>query len=184
MKSKVLNFLKFVVIATTIIVIIGLFWWFSTANKGSIGEAQQFKSINKKVGYNELNGKYIYLQYANNYFIQKLPATDNDLELYTISANTAYTKQLVVSVTKLPDNKLENNSAYMLRNTRTDLYTERVVETKTLKARVWTRNDNQEQTAILEKDSKVAVLSFVQQGGEPYKLNAEVNTLLRSFEWR
>lgn len=168
-----------VVIAGSLIIL-----WLNSSNQGVIQQTTTPSAPKTEVTLKDLDGKYIQLRYLSSYLVHQLPAKNNDLELYQLSAGTAYTKLLSISVSTLPGGNPDNNSAYVLRQARTDLYTKRSETFGTTTASVWTSTDKTEQTAFVVKGDKIAVLAFTQQAGDLDALTSEVNNVLQSFRWK
>lgn len=179
----------------TIISVLGIalaagagFLWINSSNEGTIKPANTADT--QKTNPNStknFDGKYMKFTYPSSYLSQTLKASDNDLELYRLSANTTYDKNLNASVSTLPQGRLDQNSAYLLRKTRTDLYKESQVPFNGGTASVWTRNDNQEVTAFIQQGNRVALLSFVQSGTYGDSVNdlpKEADPIIRSFAWK
>jgi hypothetical protein len=157
---------------------------FSTTNNGKIiNKPAKNAANNEPAADKQLTGQHIKLSYRGTYLPFPQPANEPDLESYQLKASTAYIKQIGVIVSKLPDGQLSQNSAYNLRSNRPDLYKKRLVTVNDKPEEVWVSVDGQEQTAFIRHGGKLAMLVFVQRGGEVAELNAEVNDLLQSLTW-
>jgi hypothetical protein len=175
----------FIGVFVVILAIVGVWWWLTASNQGTV--TQVSSPVAKKAAvprYKTLNGVNFTLRYLGIYAAKQLPASDNDLEIYQLTADTTYTKQLAVSVSRLPGGNLANNSAYLLRQSQTSTYTEQHLVAPAGTADVWFRQDGTEETAFLVRGEQVATLAFTQQGGTAAALQAEVQNVLNTFTWR
>jgi hypothetical protein len=163
-----------------VLLVIGLFLWFSADNEGTITPPD---TVTAGPAYRHFDGRYIAFNYKGMYGVRTLPAADYDLELYTFKAGTVYDKHIAVSVSKLPEGKLTNNSAYNLRQSQPETYTRREIQVAGAPATLWVKTDGKEETAIIPRGSQVAVLSFVSQGNVS-QLDSEVTALLQTFTWK
>lgn len=162
-----------------------IFWWINSSNEAVIdNRPAPAEKAQAAPAYKNLDGSFVALRYPGTYTVHKLSAKNNDLEVYQLIADTAYSKQLAISVSTLPGGDPANNSAYVLRQARPDLYTKRQASFGDMSATIWASTDGQEQTAFIINGDKIAVLAFTQQGGDTSGLAAEVNTLLQSFRWK
>lgn len=160
------------------------FFMFNSTNSGKINNKPAKKADNNApVADKQLTGQHIQLSYRGTYLPFPQLASEPDLESYQLKASTNYIKQIGVIVSKLPDGQLTQNSAYNLRSNRTDLYRKRLVTVKDKPEEVWVSADGQEQTVFIRHNGKLAMLVFVQRGGDVAELNAEVNDLLQSLTW-
>lgn len=130
----------------------------------------------------KLEGTYISFQYSGKYIVRNETAKDNDVELYTLSANTRYDKRILVSVANLPDGRLESNGAYIFRKKSPTVYTIRTVQVGDTQVEVWVKSDGLEQTAMIPRGNKVAVISFVTANMSD-DLTTEADALLKTFRW-
>lgn len=172
---------RFVWFGVGLVILFGLLFYANSANKGRIVTAdarpRTVTPANKTY-----TGKYMSFVYPGTYRTEARPAQGVDLEVAMLSADTNYDKRLAVSVSDLPGGLLDNNSAYKLRSTYTNLYASRALNTPGGAATVWVKRDNSEQTAFIQKGNRVAVLSFT-TANTSEDLTAEVNALLGSFKW-
>lgn len=165
----------------------GLYYFmFGASNNGEIldNKPDSKKDTSVSAADKQLTGRHVQLTYRGIYLPFEQPAKEPDLESYQLKASTTYVKQIVVIVSKLPDGQLNQNSAYILRSNRTDLYKKRMVTVNGRPVEVWVSVDGQEQTAFIKRNDKVAMLVFAQRGGDVGELNAEVSNLLQSLTWR
>ncbi len=171
-----------VVLAGVAVVLVCLFWLLS-GNSGTIKHASSSQQNQKSITYKDFSGQNIHFTYPDTYFVHQLTAKDNDLELYQLDADTLYTKQLAISVSRLPDGTINSSSAYLLRKARSDLYTERTVTLNNQKISIWVSHDGHEQTVFMTQAGKLATFAFTQGSGDLSSLTAEVDTLVQSFGW-
>lgn len=162
----------------------GFIIWLQSDNSGEIRQASKEQKEALVSGTKQLDGQYIRFDYPATYLSRRIDERGTDLELYQLDANTAYTKKLAISVSDLPDGTLNSNSAYLLRKNRSDMYHQRKVEAGRLTVQVWVSNDATEQTAFITQAGRAAVLAFTQAGGDKDSLTAEVDTILKSFQWK
>lgn len=167
-----------------LVTVAAIFFWINSTNTGSISEPNIPEQPASITGNKVLEGTTMRFSYPARYLSQTLAAQDVDIELYKLSADTAYTKHISVAVSRLPDGTLDSNSAYLLRANRPDMYKQRKLAEKRAGAEVWVSVDGTEQTVFVKQGSNVAVLAFVQDGGSPADLTDEVDAILKSFEWK
>lgn len=174
------------VVTILLIVAGGLYYFmFGTSNEGVIIPQNASKAGKPLVsGPKQLNAQHIQLTYLGSYLQNQLPAKDIDLEIYKLSASTTYEKGITVIVSKLPAGGLSQNSGYMLRKSRPDMYVKRPATVSGRSVEVYVSVNGQEQTVFVTQNNKVAVLAFVQRGGDVSGLSTEVDTLLQTFAWR
>lgn len=174
-KKRLLVSIIVVIIAT-----ICILWFLTSSNQGTVSQAPAPGPQKAAVPtYKELRGANFRLRYLGMYTIKQLSASDNDLEIYQLTADTTYTKQLAIAVSRLPGGDLANNSAYLLRQSQPGTYTEQKIGA----ADVWLRRDGTEETAFLVHGERVATLAFTQQGSTTAALQTEVHNVLDSFTW-
>lgn len=170
------------VLIMVIIVGAGITWSMS-GNSGQIMEETTQAPAKRLPAFADYNGKYISFTHLGTYGEHQINAQDLDMELAMLTANTTYDKRLAVSVSRLSDGTLSSNSAYSLRSSQTGTYTSRQVATPGGTASVWVKNDNQEQTAFIQRNNTVATLAFTTTGNAD-DLNPEVAAVLASFRWK
>lgn len=162
-----------------------IIWWLNSSNQGSIKNGSASPEAAKEIaGDKVLDTANIRLTYKGAYIAQQLPAKDNDIELYKLTADTNYKKDFVVAVSNLPQGSLDQNSGYLLRKTRTDLYSQFNIAYVGGTASAWARSDGQEITVFIQKGAKVAVLAFVQANPTAQNLRQEVEAAVHSFAWK
>ena len=175
---------KNIIIAVVLVVSIGAFlYWANSDNEVQITQGPDRNSQRSAASSKDLDGKYVKFTYPGTYFVKSLEAKNNDLELYKLIADTVYEKQLVVAVSQLNDGELEDNSAYLLRKTRTDMYTKRTMVVADLSVEIWAKTDGREEAVFIRKDNRVATLVFTTGINKGEALRAEVDAVLRSFRW-
>jgi hypothetical protein len=185
MKFKLTKRKKVILTIVVIVVSVAMlfFLWLQSGNKGSIKQngTHTVQAINKdnKI----LDTKLMRFEYPYNYNARETQTTDVDLEMHQLDATTAYEKKISASVSVLPDGTLNSNSAYLLRKSRADLYRKRL-DASSLAAEIWVSYDNKEQTVFIKKSNRVAVISFIQNGGDYNNLTKEVDALIESFKWK
>lgn len=178
--------IKIVVPLVVVAIITAIAWWFlHSSNQGTISQGSAPVAAKTAApAYKTLQGKYVSLQYKGIYTAEQMAASDNDLELYQLKADTVYTKQLNISVSQLPGGDLHNNSAYLLRASQPTVYQERHASLNGLSFDIWTKNDGTEESVFVVRGTQVASLAFVQMGSDSTKLDAEVQDVLHSFAWQ
>jgi hypothetical protein len=174
---------------TVTLVIVSLVLLLAAAFYYSISRPNQGKIINTPESQRAvpadrtLHGIYMTINYSGSYNAQRLAAKDNDLELYMLTANTNYDKRIAVSVSKLQEGNLVTNSAYNLRKTHTELYSNRTKPVDGGTASIWTKTDGSEETVFIPKGTRVAVLSFT-TNSSLNELQTEVDKVLNTFKWK
>ncbi len=169
------------------IVLIGLLGWFlvwaALPNHAKLSAPKATNKTPAIVGDKDLNSTYISFRYNGKYLAKNEGPSNNDLEVHTLSADTHYNKQIIASVSTLPDGQLDSYGAYIFRKVRTDLYKARQVKVAGLAAEVWVKNDGSEQTVMIPHGNKVATLAFT-TASQMDTLTAEVDALLKTFSWK
>jgi hypothetical protein len=183
MKHLIWKYIKIFGLAAIIIAaIVGVVIWARAPTLGTILSPPPLQGPTTYYD-KKLNGKYMSFQYSGKYSATDQGAKDNDLERYTLNADTHYDKRLLASVANLPDGKLEADGGYILRQKSTDLYKNRKFAVKGSSVDIWVKNDNTEQTAMIPHGNKVAVISLV-TANPGDDLTGEMNALLKTFEWK
>jgi uncharacterized protein YxeA len=171
--------------AVVISAFIGVFFWLNSENSGEIRLVSTNEAVSVTPEYKNYDSQNVSFEYLGKYTFQDLPATAGDKEVKKFTANTVYDKNISFIVSDLPGGKLENNSAYILRNTRTDLYKKRTVKYNGQDLTVWVNNNQKEQTVFITKGNQVAIFAFTQDLGDTIPdMTPEVDRLISSFEWK
>lgn len=166
-----------------VLVVVVLFvLWLTADNEGKISDPSGSARSNVP-SYKDFDGKFITFRYSGMYGVRALPTANQDLELYNFSASTMYQKNIAVSVSELTAGSLNNNSAYNLRRSQPDKYAQRDIQVAGMPATLWVKHDGKEETAIIPKGDRVAVLSFT-TAGPTGQLGSEVTALLQTFTWK
>lgn len=177
---RCLKYLKFVipVVLVTGMVVVFLAWS-NAPNQGTIANASTAKA---PAAYFDktLDGTYMKFQHSSKYLLTSEIPSNGDLERYTLSADTRYDKRILISVTNLPDGRLDSNGAYIYRQSSKDVYGMRKLQIGSELYTVWVRNDGTEQTAMIPRGNKVAIISSVTANPKD-DLNTEMDALLNSF---
>lgn len=179
-KQKIL----LLIIGVSVVVITAIIFWLQSGNSGQITQSNQQQKQAVATGTKQLDTQYVTLDYPAQYQARKLDQAGDDLEIHDLSASTTYTKKVSVSISNLPGNSLTNNSAYLLRKSYTDKYRQREINPTQLTAEVWVSRDNTEQTVFITQNGRVAVLAFVQAGGDAAQLTQEIDKVIASFRWK
>lgn len=132
---------------------------------------------------NTLDGTYISFEYNGKYTAREDVPRNENIEMYTLYADTRYDKRILASVATLPDGRLETYAAYIYRQKATNVYASRKVQVAGSTVDVWTKNDGTEQTAFIPHNDKVAVISFVTTNTSD-QLTGEMDSLLKTFQWK
>lgn len=180
-KKRILGLLAVFVVATGAL----YYFMFGTSNEGIIVTPNISKTGESLLNEpKRLATQHVTLEHNGIYALSQMPAKDIDIEIYKLTASTTYEKAITVIVSKLPAGQLSQNSGYMLRKSYPDKYIKRTVTVNGRAAEVFVSVDKQEQTVFITHNDKVAVLAFVQRGGDAIKLTKEVEGLLQTFAWR
>jgi hypothetical protein len=166
-----------------VVLIIGglLFWWAASGNQATISAGSAAQKATP-VGAKQFDGKYMTFSYSGEYVIKPLQAQPPDLELYMLSADTQYSKQLAVSVTT---GSITQDTAYLLRQSQPNVYASHQQVVDGVSATVWVKKDGSEQTIFIPHGNIFALLSFSIAGtNADGQLTPEVNSLLASFQWK
>ncbi len=174
-----------IMVIVLIVLVVLAIYWLQSSNQGTITQSglDQQSSV-QQTTYKDLDTQYIHLSYLSTYIPHQLKATDNDLEIWQLDAATAYTKQLAITVSTLPDGTLKTSSAYLLRSVRPDLYSKRTVSLESEVVDVWVSQDRTEQTVFFTKNGRQTILAFTQKGGNLANLTEEVDAAIKSFRWK
>lgn len=156
--------------------------WAGSSHKGSITTHVQ-KSTDTTVLGKKLDGSYFSLMYRNGYAKRVLPVTDNNIELYELTADTVYDKRLSVEITHLRSGVLSDDGSYNLRRVHPEDYQERLLKTNNAEAHIMVKANGKEQTAFFAHNGMLATLAFVTDGASD-KLPAEVDGVVSSFQWK
>lgn len=154
-----------------------------SSNQGTISQGSTEQARKWIPAFRTLDGTYISLQYKGSYMLSRLPATDDDLEIYRLSDDTTYARQIDISVSKLPSGSLQTDSAWLLRKSKPDQYTEQHLQFPAGTVDLWTKQDGTEETAFLVNGTRVAAIAFAQQAGS-VSMDPEMQAMLKSFVWR
>jgi hypothetical protein len=161
----------------------GLTLWARTPTEGKILTPPPIKGPTTYYD-KTLDGTYISFKYSGKYLPKNEGPRDNDMERYTLSADTHYDKRVLVSVAGLPDGRLEeSNGSYIFRQKSTDLYGSRKVPVGNTTTDVWVKKDGTEQTTMIPHGDKVAIISFVTANPSD-DLTGEMDALLKTFAWK
>jgi hypothetical protein len=178
---------RFVWAGVGLAVVIGLVvagvLWASAGSQGQIVNAPPDKKVIHGPAYQNYDGPYMTFSYLSTYQNHKLDAKDPDLDLAMLTADTNYDKRLAVSVSKLTGGGLDNNSAYLLRQSQPDTYTSSNISVNGSSAIVWIKKDGLERTVFIPHGDKVAMLAFTTTGNLD-NLQPEVDALLASYRWK
>lgn len=158
--------------------------WSQAPSRGKVVPVSALNNAAKTDSVKKLDGAYISLQHRAEYEVQKGTASNNDLERYTLSASTQYNKQILASVVNLPGGQLKSNGDYIYRHKSPETYTSRKLQVKDKVIDVWVKKDGTEQTAMIPRGDKAAVVSLVAAAGANLQLTTEMNELLHSLEWQ
>jgi hypothetical protein len=180
-RKKKLAVVVFVIVGVTA----GIYFWLNSENSGEIRTPSASEAPAAIPQYKNYDSENVRFEYLGKYTFQDLPATAGDKEVKKFTANTVYDKNISFIVSDLPGGKLENNSAYILRNTRTDLYKKRTLKYNGQDLTVWVNNNQKEQTVFITKGNQVAIFAFTQDLGDTIPdMTPEVDRLISSFEWK
>lgn len=183
MKFIRLKYLKIIIPVVLIIgVTVGLLVWANAPNQGTISNASTVKSPTAYFD-KTLDGTYMKFKYSSKYVAKDAGPGNGDLERYTLSANTRYDRRILASVADLPDGRLESNGAYIFRQKNSSLYSHRMVKVGSDIIDVAVNKDGTEQTAMIPRDKKAAIISFVSSNTSD-DLTTEIDSLLNSFQWK
>ncbi len=188
MKRKVITKKRSILIIVIILLVGIVAWlvmWMLQPSKGTVTLHSTSNSSQTSPTYTSkiLDGTYLTFSYSSKYTVKNEGAKNNDLEVYRLSADTHYNKQILASVSNLPDGKLTSDSAYIYRKLHTDLYTPRVIQVANLSVDVWVKNDGTEQTVMIPHGDKVATFAFLTASSID-NLSQEVDALLSTFRWK
>lgn len=156
--------------------------WGSKPNNGDIVDSkanEKPSAVKSKV----LSGKFITFTYSGDYMAKPMQASGNDLEMYMLTADRTYQKQIAVDVAELPGGNLSNNAAYNYRKATPSLYSSTTITVDGEPAIEWIKNDGSEITVQIPKNNLIATLSFT-TGSTADQLQPEVNALISSFRWK
>lgn len=178
--SRCLKYFKFLIPAVLVTgLAVGFLVWSNAPNQGTIANASPTKAptayFNKT-----LNGERMQFQYSSKYSLKNEIPSNGDLERYTLSADTRYDKRILISATNLPDGRLESNGAYTYRQSSKTVYAMRKLQVGSEVYTVWERNDGTEQTAMIPRGDKVAIITSVTANPKD-DLTTEMDALLNSF---
>ena len=178
---------KWVIITSILLFVLAVLgvvgWWANTPKKGKVITAPVMRDQDQGYSVKELNGQYISFSYSGIYIPSSEPARDNFVELHMLRASTIYDKQIAVAVANLPDGNVNSNGAYLLRKSHPDLYKNRILNLGDKQIEVWSKSDGSEETAIMPKGDKVAILSFT-SANKNDNLRTEADEVLKSFQWK
>ena len=166
-----------------VVVALGVIVYWSGASHGGTIHAHKDQATVADTADKVLSSDRISLNYQNGYAKRILPPTDNNIELYELTAPTVYDKRLSVELTRLPSANLSDDGSYNLRRVHPQQYQERLVTTQYGQAHIMVKTDGTEQTVFLPHSGMLLTLAFV-SAGELDKLPAEVNAVLASFRWK
>jgi hypothetical protein len=130
-----------------------------------------------------LDSAYMTFQYSGKYLMKNEGPANNDLEVYRLNADTHYDKQIIASVSNLPDGQLGSYGNYIYRKIHTDLYGVRKERVAGTEVEVWVKNDGTEQTVMIPHGNVVATITFATASSSD-QLTREVDALLSTFRWK
>jgi hypothetical protein len=180
---------KSYIIATIVLLLVAglIAWgvmWMHMPARGKVMPTPPISAGTTSLINKRLSGKYISFEYKGEYTAQTDKSENGSLERYTLGAGTQYSKEIHISVSELPDGKLEANGDYIYRQKSMDVYSSRNLNTGHGIYKIWVKKDGTEQTAMVPKGDKVAVISFVIGNGSNIDVTTEINALLQSLEWK
>lgn len=169
-------------VAGIVIAIGAIVVWMSSGNQASLSNGiANSKKVVPSVP-QDLTNQYFSLTYPGTYHVTADATQPPDLANYILMADTAYTKQLSVT---LSSGTLDSTSAYIFRRTRNDVYSSQPVTVAGEAASLWTKSDGTEQTVFVPHNGMVLTLSFsIQNSNATEGLSAEVTNLLATIKWR
>jgi hypothetical protein len=178
------QFIIIIIILSIIGVISWLVIWMQTPARGSVSLTSTTNKTMPPLHAKKLDGTYVSFQYGGEYSAQTEEAANNDLERHTLNASTHYNKQILASVVELPGGLLQHNGDYVYRQKSTGTYANRKFQVNGRAIDVWVKRDGTEQTAMVPKGDKAAVVSLVTGPGANVDLTTEMDTLLKTLEWK
>jgi hypothetical protein len=174
------------VLVATLILIGGVIWvitWAGTPRQATIVKSVSSKSAITTYYDNSLDGTYMSFKYSGKYIVRKDGPKDNYLELYTLSADTHYDKRILASVANLPDGRLQSDGGYIFRQKSPALYNSKSIQLGDASATIWVKKDGSEQTAMVPRGNKLAVISMVTASTSD-NIDKEMEALLNTFKWK
>lgn len=174
-----------IVILTIAIAVVAFAVFATSSVKGTIKPADE-GSLRKASGPppGTVDGKYFKFDYQGGYTLRKNELQDrNAIEQHKLIASTAYEKAITATVKRLPNGDVTEDSAYKLRKTFPDQYTESQMSVKGQTVRVFTKFDGQEQDLFLSKDNLLTTIVLT-TGSKEDNIKSEAKTLLDSFQWK
>lgn len=186
MKLNQIKRSKIIVPAVIVILVIGsvasFVLWASKPHQGRVTNAS---SSRETVAYQDklLEGTYFQFVHSSNYSIKKEAALNGEIERYTLSAGTRYDKRLLAAITNLPDGQIDSYGAYIYRKSSADVYSMRKIQSGSNTYNVWVRKDGTEQTAMIQRGNKLALITLVTANPKD-DLTTEMDALLNTFKWK
>lgn len=178
---------KRLLVTITIISIIGaIVWlviWAQAPARGSVSFVSTPSKTASPLPDKKLEGTYISFQYRGEYSARVEDPANSDLERHTLDANTQYNKQILASVVILPGGQLQGNGDYLYRQKSTNTYINRKLHTNGSSIDIWVKKDGTEQTAMVQRGERAAVVSLITDPGVDTNLTVEMNELLKTLEW-
>jgi hypothetical protein len=179
---------KPLVISILILVILGaiswLIFWMHMPAEGSVSHITPSGRSGAAPYNKKLDGTYVSFQHSSEYMVRSVAPSNNDLERYTLNASTQYSKQIIASVVRLPEGQLKSNGDFLYRLKSPEVYTSHKFHTSSGIVDVWVRKDGTEQTAMVPHGDKAAILSLITAPGANIDLTPEMDTLLKTLEWK
>lgn len=177
--------IKTIIVILLLVVSALLIRWMLSPHKGKVTLSSSSPDSKVLTTYTDklLDGTDIAFNYSGKYIAKNEGQSNNDLEVYRLSADTHYDKQILASVSNLPDGQLSYYAAYKYRQLHTELYTLRKVRVDNIAVDVWVKNDGTEQTAMIPKGNKVATIALT-TASTTDQLTPEIDALLSTFRWK
>lgn len=165
----------------SIIAIGGIIWWSQAASIGTVIESSQI-GVRYESPIKTLDADHFKFMYKSVYGVKRLPSAGDDIEQYSLTADTNYLKTLAVDLIKF-DGDLNGDVTYASRKTHPDLYSSQIVTVDGTTAEEFVKTDLSERTVFIPHGKSMAILSFV-SGNKYEDLQTELLALLSTFQWK
>lgn len=157
--------------------------WLKSVNRGVITEAPN-SEVKHGPSFQTYESQYMKFQYNSTYRVQKIKnASDQELEVAVLTADTSFQKHLAVRVLKLTNGSLDSNGSYYSRLAQKNLYKSEDVLVDNKQAVIFTKNDRSEISVFIKQGVISTSLSFTTDSIYD-ELRSEVDALLLSYQGR
>jgi hypothetical protein len=131
----------------------------------------------------KIDGKFIRFERPSDYQMTPTSGNTASLERYIMSADTSYTKQLMVAVESLPSANYDDDASYHMRHSSPDKYLEQPITVSGRPAVLMVNANQSEQVAFAVNNGMMATIALT-SASENDDLAADLRSFLSGFAWK